>query len=140
MLRPEWWMGVNGAEPKLPKRRYEGQKVNFDGFVLEEIFWNWKNNPLFKSRDLDMFISQGNSPTLQIMKRWNAHKAEWFGLPRVPIRAGMPKSYQECWRKYHDYLDKGGDPTVHEDFNAKHPPTGNGCKTCAARAGNGCNR
>ena len=57
-VRPDWWMGVNGAEPKLPKTRNEGQKVSyFDGFVLEEIFWNWRHNGFFNTRELDPYIS-----------------------------------------------------------------------------------
>jgi hypothetical protein len=134
-VRPDWWMGVNGAEPKLPKTRNEGQKVsNFDVFVLEEIFWNWRHNGFFNTCELDPYISQGQSPTLQLMKRWNTQKAEWYGKPREPpIKPHMSKSYRDCWSKYQDYVEKGGDPTVHDDFNAKHPPTGNGCETCAAR-------
>jgi hypothetical protein len=74
-VRPDWWMGVNGAELELPKTRNEGQKVSyFDGFVLEEIFWNWRHNGFFNTRELDPYISQGQSPTLQLIKRWNAQR------------------------------------------------------------------
>ena len=138
-VRPHWWRGVDGAEPKLPEARDEfGTLADLDGFVLEEIIWNWKNNPFYATRDIDSFFNKGNSPSHQIMNRWNEHKEAWIGLHRHEIPCGMPGGFQASWKRYHDYLDAGGDPIVH-DLKAQRPKhkkhrTGNGCETCAARA------
>jgi hypothetical protein len=133
--RPLWWKGVDGAEPRIPQSISEGENISFDGFMIEELFWNWKHNGSWVTGQVDSFISNGKSGSLALMKRWNANKEDWYNLQRDQTLVRIKWTSIASWDRYHDYLEKGGNRTVHEEFKAKYKEKtkGNCCDTGAPR-------
>ena len=115
--RPAWWKGKDGGVPFMPKimpKFFSSGRHSFSGKEMEEMIWNRCHNTNWNGKDADLFLGGGNCTAQKRIQAWDHHKRLWQGSVRSQMSEfRVIPSRKRWWRRYHDFVDNGGDAAPH---------------------------
>ena len=115
--RPAWWKGKDGGVPLMPKsvpKYCVSGHHSFSGKEMEEMIWNRCHNTNWSGKDADLFVGGGNCTAQKRIQAWDHHKRLWQGSVRSQMSEfRVIPSRKRWWRRYHDFVDNGGDAAPH---------------------------
>lgn len=121
-IRPSWWKGKDGNPPLMPAT-ISGKRTVLNGMQLEEMIWNRDSNPAYDAPIADTYIGGGHAAALQRMRTWDQHKRDWLHTTREQVdQLGITHNQKPSWRRYHDFVEQGGDRTPHPSILVEHKP------------------
>ena len=116
-VRPAWWKGIDGSVPIVPEimpKQNSKTRHSFSGKEMEEMIWNRFHNKEWVGKTADLFVGGGHCAAKTRMQVWDHHKRIWKGSNRYQLtQFRVSPSHRLWWKRYHDFLDQGGDAEPH---------------------------
>ena len=125
-MRPAWWKAKDGGAPLIPEimpKMDSPTHHSFSGEQMEEMIWNRYNNTKWRNKDADLFVGGGKAAAVRRMQAWDQHKKDWEGSERSQMEQyAIVAAQQLWWRRYHDFVENGGDPAPHPRLSKDYSP------------------
>lgn len=115
---PEWWIGKDGSDIVMPKRRVEGIWTP-SGKQVEEMIFNFMHNKKYVGNQVAQYF--GSTNPRDVMQKWNWDIKVYAGTDPVVKPLGLAPRNTLSWKRYHDYVASEGVPTFHADYDEKIP-------------------
>ena len=115
---PEWWIGKDGSDIVMPKRRVEGRWTP-SGKQVEEMLYNFMHNEKYVGNQVEQYF--GSTNPRDVMQKWNWDIKVYAGTDPVVKPLSLAPRNTESWKRYHDYVASEGVPTFHADYDKKTP-------------------